>query len=43
MQSEHPPAFLLHGTDALTTYRRLNAARLDLIGAWENISTSTDL
>jgi NAD(P)-dependent dehydrogenase (short-subunit alcohol dehydrogenase family) len=30
VEDDQPPAFLLLGTDALTTYRRLNQARLDL-------------
>ena len=43
VQDDQPPAFLLLGTDALTTYRRLNQARLDLITTWEDTTTSTDL
>ena len=43
VEADEPPAFLLLGTDALTTYRRLNQARLDLITAWEGTTTSTDL
>jgi len=42
IEDDQPPAFLLLGTDAITTYRRLNQARLDLIKAWEETSTSTD-
>ena len=42
-ESAEPPAFLLLGTDALTTYRRLAAARLDAIKAWEHLTTSTDI
>jgi NAD(P)-dependent dehydrogenase (short-subunit alcohol dehydrogenase family) len=43
VQAEEPPAFLLLGTDALTTYRRLNQNRLNLIKAWEDTTTSTDI
>lgn len=43
VSNDDPPAFLLLGTDALTTYRRLNQARLELISAWEDTTTSTDL
>ena len=43
VQSEQPPAFLLLGTDALTTYRRLATARLDAIQEWEHLTTSTDI
>ncbi|HEU5484073.1 MAG TPA: oxidoreductase [Microlunatus sp.] len=43
VENDEPPAFLLLGTDALSTYRRLNEARLDLITAWEDTTTSTDL
>ena len=43
VQSDEPPAFLLLGTDALTTYRRLAAARLDTIETWEHLTTSTDI
>ena len=43
VENDQPPAFLLLGTDALTTYRRLNQARLDLITTWEDTTTSTDL
>lgn len=43
VESDEPPAFLLLGTDALTTYRRLNQARLDLITSWEDTTTSTDI
>ena len=43
VEDDQPPAFLLLGTDALTTYRRLNQARLDLITTWEDTTTSTDL
>lgn len=42
-ESAEPPAFLLLGNDALSTYRRLAAARLDTIQTWENLTTSTDL
>jgi NAD(P)-dependent dehydrogenase (short-subunit alcohol dehydrogenase family) len=43
VESDEPPSFLLLGTDALTTYRRLASARLDAIEAWEPVSTSTDI
>jgi NAD(P)-dependent dehydrogenase (short-subunit alcohol dehydrogenase family) len=43
VEFDEPPAFLLLGNDALTTYRRLAAARLDTIEAWEHLSTSTDI
>ena len=43
VESEEPPAFLLLGNDALSTYRRLAAARLDAIEAWEHLTTSTDI
>lgn len=43
VQSTEPPAFLLLGTDALATYRRLATARLDTIQQWEQLTTSTDL
>jgi NAD(P)-dependent dehydrogenase (short-subunit alcohol dehydrogenase family) len=43
VESDEPPAFLLLGTDALTTYRQLAAARLDSIEAWKHLSTSTDI
>jgi short-subunit dehydrogenase len=43
VESDEPPAFLLLGNDALNTYRRLAAARLDSIEAWQHLSTSTDL
>jgi hypothetical protein len=43
VESDEPPAFLLLGNDALNTYRRLTAARLDSIEAWEYLTTSTDL
>jgi NAD(P)-dependent dehydrogenase (short-subunit alcohol dehydrogenase family) len=43
VESEQPPAFLLLGTDALTTYQRLAAARLDTIKTWEPLTTSTDI
>jgi NAD(P)-dependent dehydrogenase (short-subunit alcohol dehydrogenase family) len=41
--SDEPPAFLLLGNDALSTYRRLAEARLDTIKKWEHVSTSTDI
>ena len=43
VESDEPPAFLLLGNDALNTYRRLAAARLDTIEAWEYLTTSTDI
>ena len=43
VESDEPPPFLLLGKDALSTYRRLAAARLDTIEAWEYLTTSTDL
>jgi NAD(P)-dependent dehydrogenase (short-subunit alcohol dehydrogenase family) len=43
VESDEPPAFLLLGTDALTTYRRLATTRLDAIKAWEHVTTSTDI
>jgi NAD(P)-dependent dehydrogenase (short-subunit alcohol dehydrogenase family) len=43
VESDDPPAFLLLGKDALSTYRRLAAARLDTIEVWEHLTTSTDL
>jgi NAD(P)-dependent dehydrogenase (short-subunit alcohol dehydrogenase family) len=43
VESNEPPAFLLLGKDALTTYRRLAASRLDTIEAWEYLTTSTDI
>jgi hypothetical protein len=43
VESDEPPAFLLLGNDALGTYRRLAAARLESINTWEYLTTSTDL
>ena len=43
VESDEPPAFLLLGKDALSTYRQLAEARLDTIEAWEHLTTSTDL
>ena len=43
VESDEPPAFLLLGNDALSTYRRLVAARLDSIEAWAYLTTSTDI
>jgi NAD(P)-dependent dehydrogenase (short-subunit alcohol dehydrogenase family) len=43
VESDEPPAFLLLGTDALNVFRRLNAARLDSIERWEQLTTSTDI
>ena len=42
-ESDEPPAFLLLGKDALSTYRRLAEARLDTINKWEHLTTSTDI
>jgi NAD(P)-dependent dehydrogenase (short-subunit alcohol dehydrogenase family) len=43
VESDDPPAFLLLGTDALNTYRRLADAKLDTITRWEHLTTSTDI
>lgn len=43
VESDEPPAFLLLGTDALNTFRRLAAARLDTIERWGHLTTSTDI
>ena len=43
VESDEPPAFLLLGTDALNTFRRLAAARLDTTERWEHLTTSTDI
>jgi NAD(P)-dependent dehydrogenase (short-subunit alcohol dehydrogenase family) len=43
VESDEPPAFLLLGNDALSTYRRLAAGRLDTIKTWEHLTTSTDI
>ena len=43
VESDEPPAFLLLGSDALSTYRRLAAARLETIEAWDYLTTSTDV
>jgi NAD(P)-dependent dehydrogenase (short-subunit alcohol dehydrogenase family) len=43
VESDEPPAFLLLGTDALSTYRRLAAARSESITAWEDVTVSTDI
>jgi NAD(P)-dependent dehydrogenase (short-subunit alcohol dehydrogenase family) len=43
VESAEPPAFLLLGSDALSTYRRLTAAKLDTIKRWEHLTTSTDI
>ena len=43
VESDEPPAFLLLGTDALSTYRRLATARLDAIDQWQHLTTSTDI
>lgn len=37
------PAFLLLGTDALTSFRRVQAARNEEIAVWEPVTRSTDL
>ena len=43
VESDEPPPFLLLGNDALATYRRLAAARLDTIQEWEYLTASTDI
>ncbi len=43
VESDEPPAFLLLGNDALSTYRQLATARLDTIDTWEHLTTSTDI
>ena len=43
VESDEPPPFLLLGSDALATYRRLAAARLDTIQRWEYLTASTDI
>lgn len=43
VEHDETPAFLLLGTDAVTTYRRLTQERLALIATWEDVSTGTDL
>jgi NAD(P)-dependent dehydrogenase (short-subunit alcohol dehydrogenase family) len=43
VESDEPPAFLLLGNDALSTYRQLAGTRLDLIKKWEHLTTSTDI
>jgi short-subunit dehydrogenase len=43
VESDDPPAFLLLGSDALSTYRRLVEARLEAIRSWEHLTTSTDI
>jgi NAD(P)-dependent dehydrogenase (short-subunit alcohol dehydrogenase family) len=43
VEAAEPPAFLLLGNDALSTYRRIATARLDSIKAWEYLTTSTDI
>jgi NAD(P)-dependent dehydrogenase (short-subunit alcohol dehydrogenase family) len=43
VESHEPPAFLLLGNDALSTYRRLAAARFDTIDTWEYLTKSTDI
>ena len=40
--ADAPPAFLLLGTDALTTYRSVADARAAEIAAWEKLTVSTD-
>ncbi len=37
------PAFLLLGTDALTNFRKVQAARNEEIAQWESVTTSTDI
>jgi NAD(P)-dependent dehydrogenase (short-subunit alcohol dehydrogenase family) len=43
VESDEPPAFLLLGNDALSTYRWLATARLNTIETWEYLTTSTDI
>ena len=43
IEADEPPAFLLLGTDALNTFRRLAAVRLDTINRWEHLTASTDI
>jgi NAD(P)-dependent dehydrogenase (short-subunit alcohol dehydrogenase family) len=43
VESDEPPTFLLLGTDALNTFRRLAEARLDTIKRSEHLTTSTDI
>ena len=43
VESDEPPPFLLLGNDALATFRRLAAARLETISRWEHLTTSTDI
>jgi NAD(P)-dependent dehydrogenase (short-subunit alcohol dehydrogenase family) len=43
VESDDPPAFLLLGSDALSVYRSLAAARQDAIETWEHLTTSTDI
>ena len=42
VESAEPPAMLLLGTDALTSYRAVLTAALAETEAWEQVSTSTD-
>src|SRR5918998_100794 len=43
VEADEPPPFLLLGTDALDTYRRLADAKLDTITRWEHLTTGTDI
>jgi NAD(P)-dependent dehydrogenase (short-subunit alcohol dehydrogenase family) len=43
VETDEPPAFLLLGSDAIDTYRRLAQSRLELINTWEHLTTSTDI
>jgi NAD(P)-dependent dehydrogenase (short-subunit alcohol dehydrogenase family) len=42
VESSEPPAFLLLGSDALGTFRRIAGERRAEIEAWEKLSASTD-
>ena len=42
VQADKPPAFLLLGSDAFETYRRILQDRLDSTSRWETLSRSTD-
>lgn len=42
VEADVPPAFVLLGSDALDTHRRILKDRLDATNAWEALSRSTD-
>jgi NAD(P)-dependent dehydrogenase (short-subunit alcohol dehydrogenase family) len=42
VEADDTPAFLLLGTDALTSYRRVADERAAEIASWEKVSASTD-